>query len=308
MKSKLILRCVMMIAVSGGIISLLMNGAAHAASCQGRLGAETNFIGKSKYNPFSPSDFVDVNRISIQNTGDVPCSFGLIFRSQASNPQLGGQLNYRLASADQPSLLTKAPVISAVFARAHRPIAPSETVQLEYQLIIPRGQFAIPGHLRDTVELELHAMDDSGRLTAIPLDTASLSFNYGVERIMSVNIKGGDTTTTLSFGKLAKGQQRSVDIQVRSNDGYQLRVTSGNHGVLALAPKVPGQIWSVPYRATLDGQPLRLTRVARLQNLAPTRPEKDANHSLKVTIEDISRKRAGHYEDVITIEVKAARL
>jgi hypothetical protein len=123
-----------------------------------------------------------------------------------------------------------------------------------------------------------------------------------------VNIKGADTTTTLSFGKLAEGQQRLVDIQVRSNSSYQLDVNSDNNGALALTPKVPGQIWSVPYAATLDGQPLRLTMGASLQNLPPTRPEQDASHRLKVTIGDTARKRAGRYEDVITIEIKGGGL
>ena len=308
MKTGLRLQRVITIVVSGIIICLLMNSAARAASCQGRLGAETSIIGKLTYDPFSPSDLVEKYRISIRNTGDAPCLFGLIFRSQAKDLQLGDQLNYRLAGTDQSSLLTTAPDIRAAFAHTDRPVAPSETVQLEYELVIPRGQFAAPGHLRDRVVLELHAMDDGGRLAGPLLDRASLSFNYGVEQIMSVNIKGGDTTTTLSFGKLAKGQQRSVDIQVRSNASYRLRVTSGNHGVLALTPKVPGQIWSVPYRATLDGQPLRLARAAPMQILPPTRPEQDASHTLEVMIGDTSRKRAGRYKDVITIEVQAARL
>ena len=288
------------------IIGTLMNGTSRAASCQGRLGIETNIVGKSNYDPFSPADLVDTYRISIRNTGSEPCLFALIFRSRANDLKLGNQLNYRLASADKSPLPTNAPAMTAATARSNRPILPAETAQFEYQLIIPRGQFAAPGQLRDTIGLELYAVDDGGRLAATPLETKPLSFSYDVERIMSVNIKGADTTTTLSFGKLAEGQQRLVDIQVRSNASYQLDVASDNNGVLALTPKVSGQIWSVPYTAALDGQSIRWTKGASLQNLPPTRPEQDASHSLKVTIGDASRKRAGRYEDVITIEIKGA--
>jgi len=38
----------------------------------------------------------------------------------------------------------------------------------------------------------------------------------------------------------------------------------------------------------------------------PTRPEADASHALNVTIGEVGQKRAGRYEDIITIEIKGA--
>ena len=38
----------------------------------------------------------------------------------------------------------------------------------------------------------------------------------------------------------------------------------------------------------------------------PTRPQSDASHDLTVTIGEVGQKRAGRYEDVLTVEIRAA--
>ncbi len=296
------------IGLAAAVFTMLAAGPVEASSCQGRIGAETIINGKTDYNPFSPSDLADDYRISISNTGGEPCVFALVFRSRAAVPKLGRLLSYRLANAAHSSLLTNAPAASAPAVRSNGPVPPSRTVQVNYRLVIPRGQFAAPGQLRDDVELELYAVGENGRLAGRPLQTTRLAIAYRVARVMSVNIKGGDTTTTVNFGTLARGQERSVDIQVRSNARYQLDVSSDNRGVLALTPKISGQHWFVPYTATLDRYPLRLRRGASLENLDPTRPGFDASHTLAVRIGNVRGKRAGRYEDVITVEIRGARL
>jgi hypothetical protein len=172
--------------------------------------------------------------------------------------------------------------------------------------MIPRGQFAAPGVYRETLDLDLTALDASGRAQGASLHAATLAIAYAVPRIMSVNLRGGELATTLGFGALAKGQQRGVEIQARSNEGYRLDVSSDNRGVLALTPKPPGQSWTVPYSATLGGVPLDLTSGSSLRALPPTRPESEAGYPLTITIGDVGQKRAGRYEDVITIEIQAA--
>jgi hypothetical protein len=125
--------------------------------------------------------------------------------------------------------------------------------------------------------------------------------------VLSVNLKGGELATTLSFGALAKGQQRTVEIQARGNQSYRLDVSSDHRGVMTLTPRIQGQDWSVPYMAALAGQNLDLSRGASLRDLPPTRPESDASHPLVITIGEVGQKRAGRYEDVITIEILAAK-
>lgn len=280
--------------------------AGHAADCQGRIGAETVIAGKTAYDPFSPADVADDYHISIANTGAAACSFGLLFRTKTARPELGSTLAYSLAAPSAPSLLTNAPPAMASLARLKSPLAPSTTSGLEFQLIIPRGQFAAPGVYRDVVDLELYALDASGRAAGSALQAATLAIAYTVPRVLSVNLKGGELATTLGFGTLTRGQQRTVEIQARGNLLYRLDVSSDHRGVLALTPKATGQDWSVPYAATLSGHPLDLAGGASLRNLPPTRPESDASHPLTITIGETGQKRAGRYEDVITIEIMAA--
>lgn len=304
-----------MTAMSAGsvirIVAMLIACAAtldigRAADCQGRIGPETAITGNTAYDPFSPTGVADEHGISIANTGAAACSFGLLFRTRTARPLLGETLAYSLAAANTPPLLTTARPAMAPLARLRSPLAPSETGALELQLAIPRGQFAAPGVYRDAVELELYALDASGRTAGPALQTAPLTIAYTVPRVLSINLRGGELATTLGFGALVKGQQRTVEIQARGNMLYRLDVSSDHRGVMALTPKAPGRDFSVPYTATLVGHPLNLAATASLRNLPPTRPESDASHPLTITIGEVQRKRAGRYEDVITIEIMGA--
>ena len=279
---------------------------AFAADCLGRIGPETGIVGRTAYDPFSPADLADDYRIGIGNIGAVPCSYGLLFRSRAAQPMLGTTLAYGLIGASGASLLTSAPAGMAPLARLTSPLPPSATGLSEFQLTIARGQYAAPGTYRDVIDLELYALDGGGRASGPALDTATLAVSVTVQRVLSVNIRGGGLATTLSFGALSQGQQRSVAIEARSNESYRLDVTSDHRGALALTPAVPGREWSVPYAVTFGGQTLDLSGKASLLSLPPTRPESDASHPLTVTIGDVGQKRAGRYEDVITVEITAA--
>ena len=294
-----------MLALTGCLV-LAAPEQGRAAGRQGTIGPETAITGKTDYDPFGPADIADSYRISIGNTGAVACSYGLVFRAVGTRQQLGETLTYVLTDMNgHPLVVSGGPSAFAPIARLPAPLAPSAQGQVEFQIAMLRGQFAAPGIYRDTLDLELHALDANGQPQGAPLQTTALAIAYTVPRVMSVNIRGGELATTLSFGTLAKGQQRGVEIQARSNQGYQLDVTSDNHGALALTPKAPGHSWTVPYTAALAGQPLDLAAGTSLRSLPPTRPESDAGYPLTVTIGDTGQKRAGRYEDVITIEIRA---
>lgn len=279
---------------------------AFPAECQGRIGPETRITGRTEYDPFSPVDVSDAYRLSVMNTGAQPCRYALLFRSRSPRPMLGSRLAYSLSGQDGRALLTSAPAQAAPLARTPAPVEPNTPAALTYELTVPRGQFAAPGSYGDDIDLELYALDDNDRIRSPALHTATLAVSYTVPRVLSVNVKGGEMTTTLGFGQLSTGQQRSVVIEARSNQTYQLDVTSEQRGALTLTPKAPGEEWSVPYAATLAGQRLDLVRGTALGNLPATAPGSEAAYALVVTIGDATRKRAGRYEDVITIEVNGA--
>jgi hypothetical protein len=282
-------------------------GPASAGECQGRIGPETTVSGRTAYDPFSPADVADDYRISVRNDGTEPCIFGLLFRSSDARHALSGRLAYDLTGGGGSSLLTSASFANAPMARLKTPIAPATTGVIEFQISIPRGQFAAPATYRDDIELQLYALDPSGRPNSSrALQTATLAISYTVPPVLSVNLKGGETATTLGFGTLVRGEQRSVAIEARSNQTYQLAVRSDNHGALALTPQLPGQNWSVRYSVALAGRQLDLSSAAALYNLPATRPESDASFPLTVTIGEVGQKRAGRYEDVINVEIQPA--
>jgi hypothetical protein len=278
-----------------------------AAACQGQIGPETSLRGKTDYDPFSAIGLAEDHGVSIRNTGAAPCAFGLVLRSRALSPKLGGVLAYELTSPGAVgSLLADGSAATAPIARLRAPLAPAETATIALQLAIPRGQPAAPGLFRDSLEAELYALDAAGRVTGAALDRATLSIAYSAPAVLSVNIKGGDLAATLNFGALVKGQQRSIEIQARSNQPYRLDIASDHGGALVLTPAIPGESWSVPYTAAFAGQRFDLTRPARLANLPPTLPQADASFPLTVTIGEVGQKRAGRYEDVITIAIEGA--
>jgi hypothetical protein len=279
---------------------------ASAADCRGAIGPETSITGKTDYDPFGPADLTDAYAVAIANTGAEPCAFGLTFRMRGAQMRLGGVLAYALTDANGQSLPASLPGTAFPAARLHAPLEPAAQGRIAFQLVIPRGQSAAPGIYRDALDLELYALDAAGRIQGPRLHAATLAIAYRVPRVMSVNIRGAELATTLAFGALAKGQQRSIEIQARSNEAYQLDISSDHRGTLALTPRAPGPEWSVAYTATLAGAPLDLGRGSSLRSLPATRPEIDAAYPLTVTIGDVGQKRAGRYEDVITIEIKAA--
>ncbi len=287
--------------------ALIAPGRASAETCQGQIGARTVINGKTVYDPFSPASVADNHHLTITNTGSGPCGYALVFRAGNADPRLGGTLAYSVADEGGRSLLTTASPPFAPAARTKSPVAPGTSARIEFQILIERGQFAAPGTYADEARLELYALDESGRPGAAPLQTTVLHIDYAVARALSVNIKGADAShTTMRFGELTTGAVRSVGIQARSNLDYQLDVTSDHGGALILTPGVPGQNWRIPYTATLGGQALDLSGGASVRNQQPTRPGADASFPLSVTIGDVMRKRAGRYEDVLTVEIKGA--
>lgn len=289
------------------LLVLLGGSSARAAPCQGQIGPETHLTGMSQYDPFSPVPIADNFQITIRNTGDEACSYALVLRSEKPELRLEDTLTYALTDGRE-TLVALSGEAAPPLARTKRPLAPADTERIDYRVEIPRGQFAAPGTYQDTIGLELYATDSDGSVSGPPLHNSKLTISYAVIRAMSVNIKGGGTSTTVDFGALSTGQQRSVDIEARSNEAYQFHVSSDNSGVMALTPPVPGETWRVEYGAALDGETLDLASGQNLRSQPPTRPGTDASHVLMVTVGDTTAKRAGRYEDIITIEIRGTAL
>lgn len=275
------------------------------ADCSGTIGSGTAVSGQTPYDPFKASDTGDEQKLRIRNTGDEACGFAIAFRTPDGSAKLGGLLSYVLTSANGRALLVDATAGVPAAAQLPGPVAVNGTADFAYRVVIPRGQFAGPGNYAGTLTLELYAIGSGGKPGSTPVDSTTLHISYAVPQMLSVNIKGAGTTTTVDFEEMTVGEQRSVIVQARANQYYSLDVESDHHGVMVLTPAAPGQNWSIGYETRLDGQLLDLNRGASVNKLLPT-PGDEANHNLLVTVGDVSKKRAGKYEDVITVRISGA--
>ncbi len=282
-------------------------GRLHAASCAGTILNGIAVTGKTQYNPFSATPVSDSYEITVMNTSGAPCAFALSFSGSTPNEtRLGKTLVYTLTTlSGRPVSVNPfgAPPATTLISPT---LAPNATHVFQYYVSIDRGQFAPPGSYADNLNLELYNFD-GGQFRTPRLDAKTLSISYTVPQSLSVNLKGGDLSTTMSFEPFAQGAQRSVLLEARSNQPYQLNVTSDKQGSMALTPSIPGKDWSVTYLASMAGRLLDLRQKAVISGLPPTYPRSDAVYNLAVTIGDVSRKRAGKYEDTITVEIVGAK-
>lgn len=274
------------------------------AACIGTIDKGITVSGKTAYDPFNPSDTTEELQLSVRNTGDEACGYALAFRTPGGTAKLGKTLSYYLTSPNGRSLLIDATANVPAAAQLGGQVPVNNTEKFNYRIVIPRGQFAAPGSYADTLTLELYALNDTGQ-PGTPVDNTTLRLSYTVPQILSVNIKGAGTTTTVDFGELTQGEQRAVTVQARSNHSYDLNISSANQGAMKLTPPVPNRNWTVGYEARLNGQLLDLHNGASVQKLPPTHSE-DASYNLLVTVGDVAKKRAGKYEDVITLQINAA--
>lgn len=184
----------------------------------------------------------------------------------------------------------------------------NHTKVLRYYLAIPPGNFPPAGYFTDSFTISLY----SGTLDSYTLvSSANVSFAIQVNQEIDFSLvsSGGtfditQTSKTLDFGILSAGQQKAMDILVRSNLKYSVDFTSKNGGVLKRS-----DVWSndsVPYSCTINGAPITLSawQAVEVINGSPTSGD-GTRYELLFTIEDFWDISDGPYEDTIQITVSA---
>jgi hypothetical protein len=274
-------------------------------ACDGRLEGVGHSISIGDYDPYDAADFRRRQSLTVRNTGTEQCSFVVGFWRQPAEGRLSGALSYKIENASGASLLSSSPpTTSGVPYLAFLNIPPSQTVSADYYIALPRGQYAWPGSYYDNdVKLALHSRSSQGAINADALDIDDLVIQQQVMASVGINVAGGGLTTTLNFGELASGKERSVFLQTRANHAYQLALRSTNGSRLKLDPEVPGQIWSIPYSLRVNSQSVSLQAVALLGRSRPSDWGGEESHALSFRIEDAGDRRAGLYRDTVTVEI-----
>jgi hypothetical protein len=272
-----------------------------SASCQGRIEGDPR-AGGGEYDPFDAIDFRRRQSVVIRNTGTEMCDYIVGFRRQPSDGRLGWFLSYRIEDLAGQSLLAEQ-VPSGIKYLVFTNVQPSQTATGEYYLVLPRGQFAFPGTYRDDdVALSLRPRDRWGNIGA-ELDIDGLAVAQAVGARAGISIAGGGLSTTLNFGELTTGKERSISLQARVNYAYSMTLRSANAGSMKLHPELTGQSWSIPYSLRVNSQAVSLQGIVKIFRAFPLGSWGQESHLLSFRIEDATSRRAGMYRDVVVVSV-----
>jgi len=111
----------------------------------------------------------------------------------------------------------------------------------------------------------------------------------------------GRISKTLDFGELEEWEYRDIEIQVKSNTAYNLKIRSQNNGRL----KHEKLNEYIPYSIFVDGVSISSTNNSGTTPLHGSSKSGQVTHGTRVMIGDVSNKVAGRYTDFVTITATA---
>jgi len=270
-----------------------------ALACDGQMDVGSRLVATG-YNPFDPADKQNIVQISVENTSDDACRFGIGFDYSANGGELGGELSYQLSYEGR--YLLGSPV-NDPSPDLMLDVEAGERKTLDLKFVVSKGQFVTPGDYGDSIKVSLFSMADGN---VEELSERDVLLVQRVTPEFSISVAGAGQKTTLDFGVLTQGATRDVKLSTRSNTDYKLTVASDNNGKLTLTPPVSGKDWTVDYDAKLDSSTLDLQRDEWSTSALAVAAGGLVEHNLEVTIGSTDAKRAGTYKDVLTIVIEAA--
>lgn len=184
--------------------------------------------------------------------------------------------------------------------------------QVDFDLLIPSGQFSPPGVYEDLVTATLYAGLFSGLRT---VDEAVVPISIRVPELLEVvlvdsggAIAEGSSSGTLDFGELGDGidDVQEIDLLARANVGYVVSVFSAHGGRMAHTD--PAEPSTIPYDLLVDGQPRVFDTGAATISPAGGDPATDIagrRYTLRFVVGSPQQSAAGLYQDTLTFTVTA---
>lgn len=170
-------------------------------------------------------------------------------------------------------------------------------------LSLEQGQVAPPGHYSATLDLRVRL---SGSTSKQP--TLSNDLNLSVDVSPSVRLATGSGDLAIDLGELKSGSVGGpVNFDAYANVDYSLIMRSENAFMLrrAGAMTAPG----VPYTPMISNGAVGATtgpNAATVRQALFNAPgDGTRHHALRVKIEPFPSLAAGHYSDVLTLEIRA---
>lgn len=282
-----------------GVVVLLLS-IVPALSCEGRLD-NVSKSGAKDYDPFSTIEQHERYDITVRNIGSERCNYAIGFVRVPAVGKLGNVLPYSVRDDRGHNLLSDTSAPQRVTPVLHL-VTPGDVKVITVYVTVSRGSFAVPGEYQDIIRMNLFASKGGASLEYAPIDQQDVVVARRVNPCFQVSIAGAGLATTVEFGELTAGTERSIILNTSSNQGYRLEITSRNGGYLALDPAIPGEVWRVGYTFRIDDVVMPLTAGASISQEDVT-ANGERSRRLIFRMNDPSKMRSGQYRDVITIKI-----
>lgn len=172
-------------------------------------------------------------------------------------------------------------------------IADGATIGQTWTVRIP-AHSVIPYAQRSFTIYAVGAID--GSYFAVPT-----TVTVDVAQVTQLSFAGGATSLTVDFGELSTGAFQDLNVNAQATVPFDISWSSANNGVLK---NLSDASWTIPYTAVLNGTTVDNstgytdTTLGGTQGAVTSLP-------LHVAVGDISNKRAGTYQDIVTISIAA---
>jgi hypothetical protein len=261
------------------------------------------------YNPFQAGAATASISLTLKNADGKPCPAAIAFYKSGAPKasSAGASLNYRILGASGEELTHS---LAAPPARldgsgnaSFITVGPHATVTATATLSVMEGQVVVAGAYAD--QLTMHIFKNATNSAYVADLDAPLNITIGVNAQATLAIAGGGRTTTLNFGNLFEGAQRSVHLLAYSNQGFRLTVSSDNSGVMKPVDAAAlAEGWLVPYKvAILKAEPFYLAQQHTIALPPPAAGRNGLAIPVDVHVGPTAGQRAGVYRDVITIAI-----
>lgn len=287
------------------ILNLRVSG----ADWRGRLG--------SGYEVFDTTPYSQSVTFTVDHQGSACDYFVTLSKDTPGNsPRLmtGGTESLGFQIYDTPSfgnVLKDLPLATSNEVVQGRFGSGNESHQREFVFTIPALQVVSGGTYSASVRVDLYegnlGTHEVARTVTIQLRARVLESLDLAVLASGQGFTPGADRHTLDFGELTQGKSLGLDLKVRSNAGYSVRIASEQGGLLKLKSGAPTD--SIPYRLELGQMPLPLTKepLTAVVHRGGATPILGTTYPLRVTIGDLANPTAGDYQDVLTVTVQTEK-
>lgn len=294
--------------VRTGLVGILMvaAGPAAAQACEARLLPVASTL-RLDYDPFALARTTGRWSFDVESRADQPCDVDLAL---VDDQHVGhadtaiGASGVVIGIQAGPGDTMLVPSASAGVWRVRLP--PRRRTRLSLDATVTVHGVAPAGESATDLSLELRASGSVGAIgTALPVRVLLVTVPRAQMNIVGAagTFGEGASVTRVDFGTLATGTRRRVFLQVRANGRARLSIASANGGHLMRADHAAGEE-GIPYLASFDGRAVDLAR-DWTEDFEPPLSLAGASMPLDLTLGTVGPRPAGHYSDLLTIELSA---